>query len=118
MYVEPKTRTMATIYGDDTAMQAVQARRDAPGAGPKGPAYPAGAVLALVTWVQRDDPHWFGARIPDTPRSVEFVQVAAAGQTSSYRRFTATGLVEDHPAPDVAAQRTSFLLGLAPARLP
>jgi hypothetical protein len=118
MYVDPKTRTMATIYGDDTAMQAVQARRDAPGAGPKGPAYPAGAVLALVTWVQRDDPHWFGARIPDTPRSVEFVQVAAAGQTSSYRRFTATGLVEDHPAPDVAAQRTSFLLGLAPARLP
>ena len=40
------------------------------------PAYPAGAVLALVTWAQRDDPHWFGARIPDVPQSVEFVGAA------------------------------------------
>jgi len=118
MYVDPKSGTMATVYGDDTAMQGVQARRDAPVAGPKGPTYPAGAVLALVTWAQRDDPHWFGARIPGAVRSVEFVQVAAMGQTSKYRRFTGAGLVEDHPAPDVAAQRTSFVLGLAPARLP
>ena len=27
-----------------------------------------GSVLALVTWVQREDPHWFGASIPDSPR--------------------------------------------------
>ena len=75
-------------------------------------------MLALVTWVQRDDPHWFGARIPAMPQSVEFVQVAAAGQTSSYRRFAGTGLMEDHPAASAAAQRMSFVLGLAPARLP
>ena len=29
--------------------------------------YSAGAVLALVTWTQREDPHWFGGRIPDAP---------------------------------------------------
>ena len=118
MYVDPKMHTMATLYGNDAAMQTVQARRAASVAGPTDPAYPAGAVLALVKWVQRDDPHWFGARIPGVPRSVEFVQVADAGQTSSHRRFAGAELMEDHAAAGVAAQRTSFVQGLAPARLP
>ena len=118
MYVDPQTHTMAMLYGNDAAMQTVQARRASPVAGPKGPAYSPSAVLALVTWVQRDDPHWFGARVPAVPRSVEFVEVMAAGRTSSYRRFAGTGLMEDHPAADAAAQRISFVLGLAPTWLP
>ena len=117
MYVDPKTHTMATLYGNDAAMQGVHPRGAAPETARRS-AYPAGAVLALVTWVQRDDPHWFGARIPAAPQSVEFVQVAAAGQTNSYRRFAGTDLIEDHPAASAAAQRTSFVLGLTPARLP
>jgi hypothetical protein len=116
MYVDSTTHTTATLYGNDAAMQGVRARGAALSGG--GPAYPVGAVLALVTWVQRDDPHWFGGRIPAMPQSVEFLQVAAAGQTSSYRRFVGSGLTEDHPAASTAAQRTIFLLGLAPARLP
>src|ERR1700722_14976311 len=108
MYVDPATRTMATLYGNDAAVRAALARQSAP----------AGAVLALVTWAQRDDPHWFGARIPHTPQSVEFVQVAAAGQTNTYRRFAGPGLVEDNGAASAAPQRESFVLGLAPASLP
>jgi hypothetical protein len=107
MYVDPKTRTTATLYGNEVAAQAAS----------KGRAYSAGAVLALVTWAQRDDPHWFGARIPDMPRSVEFVQVADAGHTS-FQRFAGAGLTQDHPTASEGAQRTSFILGLAPARLP
>jgi hypothetical protein len=52
------------------------------------------------------------------PESVEFVQVAATGQTISYQRFAGKDLVEEHPAVSVAAQQTSFMLGLTPARLP
>ncbi len=114
MYVDPNTHTTATLYGNDAAMQAVQAR----GAAGAVPAYPPGAVLALVTWMQRDDPHWFGARIPDAPQSVEFVQAPIAGQASQYRRFADTGLTEDQPAALLAAERTLFVLGLAPSRLP
>src|SRR5580700_6534260 len=95
MYVDPQTHTTATLYGNETAMQAVQSRGTAPADGTKGPAYPVGAVLALVSWAQRDDPHWFGARIPDVPQSVEFVQIAAGGQQNGYRRFAGTGLPED-----------------------
>jgi hypothetical protein len=93
VYTDPGAHTMATLYGN-------------------------GAVLALVTWAQRDDPHWFGARIPDAPESVEFVEGAGAGRTSTYRRFAGTGLSELHSDPGTSEQRTSFILGLAPAWLP
>jgi hypothetical protein len=118
MYVDPKTRTTATLYGNDAATQAVQASRTAATGATSGPAYPPGAVLALVTWTQRDDPHWFGARIPDVPQSVEFVQVASSGEQAGYRRFAGTGLAEDTSAANAAAQRTGFVLSLPPATLP
>lgn len=115
MYVDPKTHTTATLYGNDAAMPAAQAQ--ARGNGSNAPTYPAGTVLALVTWVQRDDPHWFGARIPDVPQSVEFVRVTGE-RVSDYQRFAGTGLIDEHPAPEAVAQRTLFLRSLAPAPLP
>jgi Cytochrome P460 len=70
-YVDPRNHTTAMLFGNDVAMKAVHATtsRD------KFPAYFHGAVLALVTWAQRDDPHWFGARIPDVSLSLEFVEI-------------------------------------------
>ena len=118
MYVDPKRHTTAILYGNDIATQAVQARNAARTSAAEGLVYPAGAVLALVTWLQRDDPHWFGARIPDAPQSVEFVQIGVRGQQGSYRRFAGAGLTEDSTTVNVAAERTSFVLGLAPAWLP
>jgi Cytochrome P460 len=114
MYTDRNTHTTATLYGNDEALRALHPRESDPGS----PKYLAGAVLALITWVQRDDPHWFGARIPDLPLSVEFVQVAAAAQMTSYRRFAGRYLAEDSVLGSVAAQRTKFLLSLAPAQLP
>jgi Haem-binding domain/Cytochrome P460 len=118
MYVDPNSKTTATLYGNDDAMCGIPARGVTSFGGTAGPAHPAGAVLALVTWIQRDDPHWFGARIPDSPQTVEFVQVAASGGTSNYHRFAGRGLLEDSSDASTAAQRTAFILGLAPARLP
>jgi hypothetical protein len=112
MYVDRKAHTTATLFGNEAATQAAQASTAS------SPAYPAGTTLALVTWTQLADPHWFGARIPDQPHSVELVQITATGQPASYRHFTGTALNEDHPDPTTAAQRTAFIIGLAPARLP
>jgi hypothetical protein len=109
MFVDPRTRTMATLYGNDAAMLAIEART-------AGGTYPAGSVLALVTWAQRDDPHWFGARIPDRPLSVEFV--LAGSEQPVYQRFAGPGLGTDPGGADAAAERTKFVLGLAPAPLP
>ena len=109
MFVDPNAHTMATLYGNDAAMLAVRSRQ-------AGAEVPAGAVLALVTWRQREDPHWFGARIPDRPLSVEFV--LAGSEEPVYQRFAGPGLTADQGAADAAAERTSFVLGLAPAPLP
>lgn len=117
MYVDPKNRTTATLFGNALAVQAVRARPESIN-GAKAPSYTAGAVLALVTWTQRDDPHWFGARIPNVRQSVEFVQVEPDAKASAYRRFAGAGLSEDHLTAANAAQRTGFLLGLVPAPLP
>jgi hypothetical protein len=68
--------TTATLFGNDAAVAAARA----------GVAYPAGAVLGLVTWQEREDPHWFGARIPGRPVSVEFVMVGAGAD----RKFVGT----------------------------
>jgi Haem-binding domain/Cytochrome P460 len=113
MFVDRHARTMSALLGNDAAANSLNVRS----ASPAAPAYPQGSVVALITWAQRDDPHWFGGRIPDTPVSVEFVAVGPQN-SFAYRRFDGPGLAESHPDSASVAQRTSFLLALKPASLP
>jgi hypothetical protein len=113
MFVDQTARTMSTLYGNEQAAKTLNARSAAPAA----PAYNQGTVLALVTWAQRDDPHWFGGRIPDSPISIEFVSVGAQNALA-YRRFDGTNLTEAHPSADTIARRTTLLVKLQPASLP
>lgn len=115
MYVDPKTRRMATLYGNESAVQALE-RSDARVSLP--PRYPPGTILGLVTWAQRDDPHWFGGRIPDTPLKVEFVQIFSGSDADLYRVFEGEALAETHAGTQSAAQRKDFILSLRPVSLP
>jgi len=115
MYVDPKTHTTATLYGNEAAMRSVHPRNPAPSAASDAD-YAPGSVLALVTWAQRDDPHWFGGRIPQSPQALEFVAFNASGKT--YSRFAGAALTQDNSAAAITSQRTSFILGLPPAPLP
>jgi len=114
LLVDPKTKTTSTLYGNDEAVQSTNFR-----AGATVPThYKGGSVLALVTWEQREDPHWFGARIPGALQSVELVSVDAAG-SSSYRIFNDVG--ELKPVLEQGTryvQRTAMILTLAPVRMP
>jgi Cytochrome P460 len=65
--VDKKNSTMSTLYGNDVAVR--YARTNAQ------KNYPEGSTLALVTWTESDDPRWFGAKIPEHVKSVEFVFV-------------------------------------------
>lgn len=105
MFFDPKSHTMSALYGNDAAASSVRPR----GSSPATSQYAQGAVLALITWAERDDPHWFGARIPDAPSTVEFVSIGPQ-EVPRYRRFG--GSTSD------AAQRTALLLALRPASLP
>lgn len=115
IYVDRAARTMAVLFGNEEAMRVARARNGVAG---RPPAYGAGAVLALVTWHQRDDPHWFGARIPDAPKSVEFISISAQGAGPDYRRFEGSGLPERTVPSEMAQQRSDAILKLAPAALP
>lgn len=75
-------------------------------------------MLALVTWAQRDDPHWYGGRIPGKPLSVEFVQISIGRDPDTYSAFQGEVLAEAKVDPEFAAQRMRFILSLEPVPLP
>lgn len=108
LYVDRGLHTMSALFRNTSA---------APGSS-AGAFYPEGTILALVTWGEREDPHWFGARIPGDPRLVEFLQIGRGGQEESYRRYAGSTLKEMKTTGDAAAQRVRFLLALKPGYIP
>ncbi|HZV85997.1 MAG TPA: cytochrome P460 family protein [Candidatus Binatus sp.] len=74
--------SMSTLYGNDLAIAYARTHSQHD--------YPAGSILALVTWTQTEDTRWFGANIPAQVKSVEFVTVESAAdgtQSYSYQKF-------------------------------
>jgi hypothetical protein len=103
--VNPKEGTMSTLYGNDLAVKSAR----------KGQPYPGGAFLSLVTWRQRDDPHWFGGRIPKGPAAIETVSFDSAGNPYYNRRLS---LNEKKPPLDSVDQRLPYITGLKASVLP
>lgn len=99
--VDREADTTSTLFGNDAAVAAARAGR----------AYPAGAVLGLVTWRERGDPHWFGARIPGSVVSVEFVEVGGTGSQRD-RLFVGS------PWREVLGSRAGEILGMRAAVAP
>lgn len=114
MFVDSKAHTMAALFGNNVAHAAMGKGGNAGNAS----AYPAGSVLALVTWSQREDQHWFGGRIPDTPQSVEFVEADGADKARAYRRYDSPSMQQQAPRAEDVPRRAHFLLTLVPAILP
>jgi hypothetical protein len=109
-FVNRNEHTMATLYGNDAAIESARS----------GGTYHYGAVLSLVTWQQKEDPHWFGGSIPAAPLRVEFAQ-ASGGPSPlrwNYSRYEGKPLhAVDTPA-DNQAQRVNFLISQHAAMMP
>jgi hypothetical protein len=110
---DPREFTMSTLFGNDIAAQ--YARTHVEGS------YPAGAVLALVTWHQQDDGNWFGAKMPSETKSMEVVTVGASGGGSTYsgyKRYEGSPL-RAVTSPEVqAVERIAFVRTLRAAVMP
>lgn len=115
MYVDPDAHTMSMLYGNGVVMQSVYARGNTSAS---APVYSPGSVLALVTWVQRDDPHWFGARIPAVPKVCGVCASGNRRPDESLSTFWRHGMTEIHVTAPETQKRVNFILDLAPARLP
>jgi hypothetical protein len=114
-WIDKRDSTMSTMFGNDVAVQ--YARTSA------GAAYPAGAVLSVVTWAQQEDPRWFGGRIPEKPKVVEFVTVRSPG-SYSYERYEGSPLkkvasVEGNDTKDNDSKdRAAYLMAQRAAVMP
>jgi hypothetical protein len=65
--IDRQAGAMSTLFGNDLAVRHARTASNM--------AYPQGSILSLVTWAQREDPHWFGAKIPGPIKTVEFAIV-------------------------------------------
>ena len=111
---DTKNATMSTLFGNDVAVQ--YARSNAQHN------YPSGAAVSLVTWTQREDDRWFGAKIPQQVKSVEFVFVRTGGDGKSlysYQTYAGAPLkkVSEQEA-STPAGRTADLLAQRAAVMP
>jgi Cytochrome P460 len=106
--------TMSTLYGNDIAVGYARANSQH--------SYPSGSVLSLVTWTQREDNRWFGAKIPDRVKSVEFVSVAAVAdgrQSYLYQEYEGASLTMVSEQKGFAPHdRAAYLLAQRAAVLP
>jgi hypothetical protein len=100
-YVSKREGTMSTLYGNELAASNARSGQD----------YPAGAVLTLVTWSQREDPHWFGGRIPAAVQTVETI-LFDKSSGPLYKQYTGEPLVEASPEAGTVTERIAFLLSL------
>jgi len=78
--INKKLKTMSTIYGNDLALNAAKA----------GTPVQAGEVLAMLTWKQKEDEHWFGANIPGDLQTLEMIRTSPDAQKSvkvNYQRY-------------------------------
>ena len=90
---------MSTLYGNDVAVKSARSGQ---------PVYPTGSVLALVTWAQREDPHWFGGRIPAALTSIELVSVGP-GAGTVYSAYEGMPLVKKADSSAVVQERIQYI---------
>lgn len=112
--INPSASTMSTLYGNEAAVKYARSHSQLD--------YPAGSVLALVTWHQKEDDRWFGANIPDKVISVEFVGIENGPQgkpTTSYQRYEGSPLQKSTAFDDsVARTRVAYFLAQRAAVMP
>nr|WP_294870902.1 cytochrome P460 family protein [uncultured Pedobacter sp.] len=104
--IRPDNGTTSTLYGNKIAVHHTSTQENT---------YPAGTVLYNVTWKQKADPHWFGARVPGKVFSVERVSIGLSGEMV-YELYKGSPLrlvaASDH------IQRLSQVLSIKPAVSP
>ena len=114
-WIDKRDSTMSTMFGNDVAVQYART-----GAG-AGAAYPAGAVLSVVTWGQQEDPRWFGGKIPEKVKMVEFVTVNGP-RSFSLDRYEGTPLkkvtAKNSDELDASAKRAVYLTSQRAAVMP
>jgi hypothetical protein len=95
------------LYGDQKAFAAaVLGQYEEPG-----------STFILATWSQREDPHWFGGRIPNALHSVEVLRFCQR-DTATYDYFEGPDLNRKVSSGDSLTQRIDYIRKMKVSPLP
>jgi hypothetical protein len=106
--INKKDSTMSILYGNKAAYDQLKQGVNR---------VKSGELLALVTWKQQADPHWFGANIPGELLFVEFVRADNSGSGERYQRLLGATLKEDSDTLH-NTEREAFIIGQKPSVMP
>ena len=85
--INKKKGTMSTLYGNKSAVKRLRENPDS---------ISADEQLTFITWKQKEDEHWFGAKIPDQLLSAETIKtrVLPSGQLiTKYEKYEGKQLI-------------------------
>lgn len=110
--------TMATLYGNSVAIAELK-KNTVPNAVAFQPSENRERVLVLITWLQKDDPHWFGAKIPGRLRSIEsLISTDVLSKQAEIRYQMYDGEELKNNSVEDGAKRINAILSMKPAVLP
>jgi hypothetical protein len=69
---DDRDASLSTVFGNPRAIEHLRGAFPEPGA-----SFAPGSALARVTWSEKEDPHWFGARIPGRMSRARQITVGA-----------------------------------------
>jgi hypothetical protein len=109
-FINKKAATMSVLYANPLALNnAIIGNKK----------HAAGEVMALVTWKQQADDHWFGAKIPANFQSVEMVKTIATttGTSTFYNSYVGKNLLAD-PDTSHKQDRIKYVFDQQPSVMP
>lgn len=114
MLADRKSHETAVLYGNDIAFKYAKSL-------PKG-GYPLESELALVTWLEKPDVHWYGASIAGKIRSIEKIRMEKDGNgqiAPAYSKYIGQELVSSKNMDSLkVAKSINFMLQLRRPYLP
>lgn len=110
--INKKNATMSTLYGNDWAFNYSKQNQ--------GSFYPVGARIALVTWLQQADKHWFGANIPGKIKTIEIIafENKAGKRVETYLKYEGQPLIPSKTDAAFNIKRINFILNQRIALIP
>ncbi len=111
--VDRHNGTMFTLFGNDAALEYARTNN--------GHGYPAGSIIALVTWRQQVDTRWLGGKIPAQPKTLEFLAIQPRldrGPLWRYCAYDGSPLKQRTTTNNHASRRIESILALRAAVMP
>ena len=108
--INHRKQTTMTLYGTPSAIDELK--------GNPGKDENKERILALITWSQKGDPYWYGAKIPDHLLSVEVIRSKkpfAEHSEIQYQKYEGKELKK---ADAEGADRINAILGMKPSIMP